>query len=968
MKQTIATILLLIISIPFFGQHSVQGRVVSKQSGELVEMAAVRLMHVSNNDTILVGGAQTDGNGAFMITKVHKGTYLLIISMVGYKDEVRTIEIENKDKLLGSIKIEENIEALSEVEVRGTAVEMVVRGDTMEYNATAYKTAEDAMAEELLKKMPGVEVDKEGNVTVNGESVKSIKIDGKKFFGSDVQTATKNIPAEMIDKVQVIDEKSEMAKLTGFEDDDTERIINFTLKKSKKKGLFGNYTGGLGADLVADNGKWFGYDKNFMSQDFRYNANAFTNILLGESQTTILGSANNINELRSGRGRGGLQGSNGGITWAENIGVNTNIDTKKNLLIGGDVQMNHANNLTTTETEKESYANQLTFNNYDKQRKLSNGWDVNMRVELEWKIDSLNKLVIQPKLSYTNTWSNSTKDYTYLREKDTVTIGEQKNEGIKDEIGAGLKIIYNKKFLKKGRSLTTNVNLDFSNTNSDSYNYSLNNYVGTDESISSLYTTATNVDQHTLQVNNGLNYSAKISYVEPLYNKEHFLETAFTFSGSSRTAEKNQYNKDADGEYTAIDSTYSSNYENQYFSEALEVNYQYVQPSFKLTAGMKINPSQTISRVRYLDSIVNPTENYVWNVSPTLNFKYKFGKKEFARINYRGTSVQPSISQMQPVRNNDDAMNMVVGNQRLNPAFRHTLRLMYSKYNEVRFSSVSAGLRGNLTKDALVSNTIYDLTGKRYQQTVNANSLPFDIGGDLMYNTPIVKNRLHFNTRTSLSYNQRIAYLSKEVDAATIDMNNMSLGALSRTGNLQAAEDLSLRFTHDIVDIGAQGNVTYSRTQNSLTENKISNVVNWSVRADATFHLPYNWTISTDIGYTARYGYQLDNVNEVLWNASIDKSWQQMTLSLKVYDLLNQRKNIVQEVGEDYVKYSKYNTLPTYFMLSFTYKLNRMGDLKAKGKAAKMQEMLESSGTQAPNLPQGPPPDGVRPLGPPPER
>ena len=240
-------------------------------------------------------------------------------------------------------------------------------------------------------------------------------------------------------------------------------------------------------------------------------------------------------------------------------------------------------------------------------------------------------------------------------------------------------------------------------------------------------------------------------------------------------------------------------------------------------------------------------------------------------------------------------------------------------------------------------NNIYDKTGKVYRQTVNAEALPWSVGADVMFSTPVVKNRLHLNSRTSLNYQSRIAYIAREQDAATIDVDNLLLGDKSRTGNLRAQEDLSLRFTHDIVEVGLKGQVSYIYTHNNLNK-AASNAVNFTATADLTFHLPYRWNISTDFGYTGRYGYNLQGVNEMLWNFSIDKTFLAGagTLSLKVYDILNQRKNIVEIVGENYVRYEKYNTLPTYFTINFTYKINRMGDLKAKGMAGKMQEMQEA--------------------------
>lgn len=960
--------------------HTLSGTVVSKTDGAPVEMAAVRLFSYSptssGRDSVMVQGAQTTDDGMFVLHGIKAGNYKLFVSSVGFVEVIKPLLMPDKDLDIPSIRLNEDVLQLAEVSVQGHAAEMTVKGDTIEYNTAAYQVGENAMVEDLLKKMNGVTVDKEGNVTVNGESVTAVRIDGKKFFGSDVQTATKNIPAEMIEKIQVIDEKSDVAKMTGFEDDDSERIINLTLKQDRKKGVFGNYSGALGADMVTENGKWFNYGdpayganageqaKHFFQDDFRYNANLFTNILLGESQTTVIGGANNTNEIRSGRGRGPFSGQNAGITWSENLGVNTNVDLNSrirkrdastSMLFGWDGAFNHSYNDTRTQTNKESYTEDATYFNTDSANKISQSWDVNMRLELEYQIDTLNKLLVRPRISYTNNAYTSYNAYTYTRDSSLINDGYQNQSSSSEDISASIRLIYNHKFMHPGRSLTLTGDVDFTNTKGNTATYSFDNLLNRSQ-----------VDQHTQSGNNALGYSLRASYVEPIYKTNHLLEIAASFSGKDRSSHKNQYSMDSISNDYQYDSIFSNSLDNHLYTEQLELNYRWVEKNFDLTLGARVLASQTHSTTYYGGFLARDTLYNQWNWSPNIRFKYKFGKKEFARIMYRGTVSQPTITQMEPVRNNSNAMSETVGNLSLQPAFKHNLRVMYSRFNADRFSSIMTGVRGSLTKDALVGNSIYDETGKLYQQTVNADILPWNLGADFMYNTPFANKLLQFNTRTAISYNQRVGYILREQSASEIekmiDAGTLMRGETSRTGNLQVSEDLALRLTHSIVDIGVRGNVTYSRTQNTLNISSLSNVLDWNVTGDLTFHLPKSWNIATDCGYTARYGYTgLTDINEIIWNASVDKSWQNASLSLKVYDMLHQKKNIVQVVGDNSVSYQKYNTLPTYFLLTFTYKLNRMGSLKAKGMGGHIQEMIE--GGQQPGTP---PRGGMPPMGPPP--
>lgn len=973
MKRTyfwcIFSTLLFVTNPLMLAQHTLSGTILSKTDNAPVEMATVRLFqyqYIPNTidpntgknaiDSTLIQGAQTAYDGIFILNNIPAGKYKLIISSVGFAERTQEIQMPNKHLDLPTIHLHEQVQHLAEVSVQGHAAEMTVKGDTIEYNTAAYQVSETATVEELLKKMNGVEVDKEGKVTINGEEIKSVRIDGKKFFGDDVQTATKNIPAEMIEKIQVIDEKSEMAKLTGFEDDDTERIINLSLKKNRKQGVFGNYSGTLGMDLVGDNGNWFDYDPQFLSNDFRYGANIFTNLLLGESQTTIIAGANNTNEIRSGRGRGNWGGQNAGITVSENIGVNTNIDltnriTKRDnttsLLLGGDATFNHAQNDTRTRTNKESYTNEYTYINNDSTSKLSHSWNAQMRLELEYQIDTLNKLILRPTIGYTNNEGNSYNIYTFDRDTVIDTLnhvvrindGYQQQFSLSENINAGLRAIYNHKFLRPGRSLTMQANINFTNTkgNTQTYSYDQLQQIAT-------------VDQRTLSGNNTYSYSLRTSYVEPIYENNHLLEMVLSLSGNNRISEKNQYTKDSiTGDYSVYDSIYSNNLLNSLYSEQLELNYRWVQEKFDLMVGARAIAQQTHSRTYYGNTLARDTLYNNWNFSPNLNFRYRFERKKFARIIYRGTTQQPSITQMEPVRNNSDALNETVGNLGLQPAYRHNIFMMYSSFNQEKFSSFMTGLRATITEDALTNNTIYDQTGKRYMQTVNADIIPWNIGWDMMSNTPFANKMFQLHTRTAINYNERVAYILREQDAAQIeqmiDAGTMPLGKASHTGNLRVSSDIGLRFTHKIVDIGIKNTNIYSLTRNSLNDQSKSSVGDWIITGDVTFHLPKQWNISTDIGFTARYGYTgIDDPNEIMWNASIDKTWNNATLTLKVYDLLHDKKNIVQTIGEDYVSYKRFNTLPTYAMLTFTYKLNRMGSLKAKGAAAWQQQMIESGG------------------------
>jgi hypothetical protein len=319
----------------------------------------------------------------------------------------------------------------------------------------------------------------------------------------------------------------------------------------------------------------------------------------------------------------------------------------------------------------------------------------------------------------------------------------------------------------------------------------------------------------------------------------------------------------------------------------------------------------------------------VFNFAPNARLQYNFGKKKFLRIDYRGQTDQPSISQLQPVKNNSNPMYMTIGNPALNPDFNHSLRLMFSTFNDSTFASINAFLNAQLTRNALVSNSIFDATGRQYSQTVNSLNDPYNINGNVMLNVPLIQKRLHFNTNTSFGLNQLYGYTSRGLNSNAFNSDSLPLGNLSSTHRYSAGESLSLTFTNDLLEIGLRGSLKYSNTLNNLSPT-VAITKDWTGGGNVILHLPYNFGISSDINYTSQQGYSAAAQNQLIWNASLDKTIFNSVgvVALKVMDILHQQKNIIQTIGSNYIQYNTYNTLPTYFLLSFTYKINKFKGAK----------------------------------------
>ncbi len=943
LRKLVTIICCLTCFVRVSAQYTLQGKVLDKVNEGAVEMATVRMLRAQ--DSMMVNGTVTDFAGRFSFNKVSNGNYIIEVKYLTYKTQFVNVEIKGKSRILNNIMMEEDVKMLKEAEVSGMAAQMIVKGDTVEYNAGAFKLQEDAVVEDLFKRLPGFVVDVDGNITVNGESISRIRVDGKKFFDGDIEMVTKNLTADMIDKVQVIDEKSEMAQLTGVEDGETKRIINLKIKPDRNKGTFGNLGGGLGADYDKgfkdyvsptyrnSNYRSEPYDRwidKFIDEDARYNANTMINWFNKDIRTSLTAGANNANGSRSSRGAGNRGWSGGsGITSTQNIGVNNSMSFKGDSVdMSGHITYNHSTNQGRSSSKTESWLRDVTSADTSFSRSYSVSNNASLNYDLHWKLDTLNTLVIQPNLSYGFNSSHSDRTFEYYTNGDTTSWGNSANDNSSRNVNAGLTVMFSHKSGKKqGRTLTGNLRGNFSNSKGEGTN------------ISNKYMPGDSADiRNQRNKNRSDNYSLSFrgSFVEPLWNIYNVIEFNGSVNYSNRSSVRDQYDYDElTGEWTSWNEEYSNETWNRSLSEDLSLNYNYRGTNLNLTAGMTAQPSQSYSYTLYGDGTVRDIPNSVFNYSPSLNVRWNLGgnRREYVRVEYRGRSSEPSIQQMQPVKNNTNAMRETVGNPYLLPSFAHTMRLQYSKSNQVTFASFSTSLNATVTKDALVSNSIYDASGKQYSQTVNAERDPFNLNGSVMYNRPIIQNRLHLNTNTSASYQQRIGYSSRNVALENIDPNDiidgkLVLGDRSITDNYSVSENLSLTLTHDIIEVGARGQFRYSNTLNNLnTSTGNRSTINWSTSGNVTLHLPYNINIDNNLSFNARQGYAGFDRNELLWNASINAPVfkKKFTLQLSANDILRQRQNINQNIGDNSVSYSQSDMLTSYFMLSLTYRVRRFG-------------------------------------------
>lgn len=917
-------LLMILFSPMAFAQQSgvnVTGSVVEQGSDTPIEQATVRLLNVK--DSAMVRGVVSARNGSFTLKNVKKGSYLLHITFIGYDPLYQPLQITGKKNPVnvGKLELSDGAIELGEAVVIGKAPEVTVRNDTVEYNADSYKVTEGSVLEDLLKKMPGVEVDSEGKITVNGKEVKKVMVDGKEFFSDDPKVASKNLPAKMIDKLQVLDKKSDMAQMTGFDDGEEKTVINLTVKPGMKQGWFGNAYGGYG------------------SKD-RYEGNAMVNRFVNNDQITFMGGANNTNNMGfsdlastmfsgmgGGGGRRGGFGAGSGITSSGNAGLNFSKEFKPDkLTLGGNTRYSHSDNDARSKSDRQNIL-PGDSSSYDNSEAMSRTKSDNFGVDfrLEWKPDTMTQLIFRPSFSFSHSMNDNFSDATTLdNERDTVNTNKSSNYSESNGYNLNASIDFSRKLNNKGRVFSATL----SGGNSDSYSDGMNRsdivyFNQTDALKNSI------IDQRSRYDNKGFNYRAYVSWVEPI-GHNNFIQATYSISQRKQEALKNVYNQDADGIYNVLDSAYSQSYRNNFISQRASLSFKSQRAKFNYTIGLNLDPSYSSSENFVGDTTLSKITRKVVNLSPMAQFNYMFDKRTNLRIMYNGRTSQPSMTQLQPVADISDPTNITIGNPDLNPRYTNNVFIRFQQFTPEKQRAFMIMANGSYIINDIVSYTSYNQeTGVKTTTYKNVNG---NYSGNvrMMLNTPLKNKKFSINSMTMASFANSNGYINEEKNT---------------NRNLILSERGGIDFRSSYLDLGVNGNIRYNATSNSLQKENNQNTFNYGAGGYTTIYLPLNFKIESDVNWSTNSGYGDGfKQNEVLWNASASKSFlknNQGTLRFKIYDILQQRSNISRSVTASYIQDSEYNTLGSYFMVHFIYRFSifkggaSASDVKTPGRSGR---------------------------------
>ena len=948
-KSFLLAILLLMTTIAFAQKREISGFLVDSESKEPLSLATVQLLKM---DSTFISGAMSNDSGKFVIQAPANDKYLLKVTSVGYIPAVKRIQMQDDHDLnMGLLQVLANSTLLKEAVVKAQALKVTVKEDTFIYNSAAYRTPEGSTIEELVKRLPGAQVDDDGKITINGKEVKKILVDGKEFMTGDTKTAMKNIPTSIIEKVKAYDQKSDLARVTGIDDGDEQTVLDFGTKPGNNKGLMTNVDVGVG------------------TKD-RYSSRLFGGYFNSDWRVFGMGNANNVNDMGFGGRGGGFGRGRNGLNASKMAGVNINYEKKDTLKVDGSVRWNHSDGDAYSKTSSENFVSTVgSFSNSINQNySRGNSWNAQFRVE--WTPDTMTNIMFRPTMSYsTNDGLSASQSasfnedpYTYVTSPldelaalsaDSVVVNSNKNSSMSysKNKNFGAMLQFNRKLNSKGRNVTLRADANYSDSKSNSLSmnnvhlYQMKDRYGND----STYQT----NRYSLTPSKNWNYTLQATYSEPLW-KGAFLQLRYRFKYSYSKSDRNTYDFSNLGEdffsslstgyrmwnnyldylatetgmpysdYLDKDLSRFSEYKN--YTHSIELMLRMIRTKWQFNAGVLAQPQKSHYVQDYQGVSADTTRN-VFNVSPTFDFRYRFNKVSNLRLNYRASTSQPSISDLLDIYDDSDPLNISTGNPGLKPSFTQRFSLFYNSYFQQTKQAAMAHVNFSTTNNSISRRVTYnDVTGGRLTRPENING-NWDLNAALMFNTPLDSaGNWNVNTFTNFSYNNNVGYV-------TLGRNQSSQKNTTKDMNIN--ERLSASYRNDWLEVEFDGSLNYRHSRNQLQAT--SNLDTWQFSYGLNFNVqaPWGTTLATDVHMSSRRGYSDAslNTNEFVWNAQLSQSFlkgKPLTIMLQFYDILHNQSNFSRSISASQRTDTEYNAINSYAMLHINYRLNLFGSKEAR--------------------------------------
>lgn len=965
MRKSVLTLLLLFIAMMMQAQqHLITGAIIDKGTNDPVEASTVQLLRA---DSTYISGAISDENGLFSLQAPEDGSYLLKITSVGYKPTVRRIKMtQGKDLAMGKININAEAIMLKAATVTAMAKKVVLKEDTFVYNSAAYRTPEGSTIEELVKRLPGAEVSDDGSIKINGKEVKKILVDGKEFMTGDTKTALKNLPTSIIDKIKAYDEKSDLAKVTGIDDGEEETVLDFGIKRGMNKGLIANMDLSIGTKQ-------------------RYSERGMAAYFNDRNRLMMFASANNTNDMGfpGGGGPGGWGPNKQGLNASKMLGLNYNYENKDKLKMDASLRWNHSDGDISSTVASENFVSQNSSfsNSRAKNFSRSNSWDGRFR--LEWKPDTMTNIMFRPSFTIKSSdalarsLSAQFNADPYQITNDPLEDAARAELGLEDvstsksllqQAGAlvnlqssssisyseseNLKgmLQYNRRLSAMGRNVTVRTDASYGKTDANSLSLT-NAYMYLVDVANGNETDHYNTYRYNVTPTRNYSYSLQATYSEPLW-KATFLQLSYKFTYKYSKTDRSTYNfsdfSDEEAnqwasitpeyrgwgnylgtlrspldEYFDSDQSRFSEYKN--YIHEMQLMMRFIRPKYNLSFGAMLQPQRSNFIYDYMGQHIETTRN-VTNFSPALDFRYRFSKVSNLRVNYRGTTSQPSMTDLLDITDDSNPLNIKKGNPGLKPSFTHNFRLFYNNYIEKHQRALMTFVNFSMTRNSISDMVTYDdKTGGRTTQPENING-NWNARGAFMFNTAIDSAGVwNINTFTTLAYTNAVGYLS--LDGKTSQKNT--------TKQTQVGERIAMGYRNNWLEVNLNGTLNYNHARNKLQASSNMNTWQFSYGPSITVTMPWGMSLSTDLSQSSRRGYsdKSMNTNELVWNAQLSQGFlkgKPLTVMIQFYDLLHQQSTLSRALTAMARTDTEYNSINSYAMLHVIYRLNIIGGKQAR--------------------------------------
>lgn len=963
---------------------TVSGVVMDGSLNEPMTGASVVLLQPK--DSAQSAGISTDLEGRFKLPAVKAGNYIMRISYMGFQTYYRNIVLpkNNKSINLGTITLQENSKIMKEAEVTARVAQVEMKADTFVFNADAYRMPEGSMLEELVKKLPGAEIDDEGNIKINGKSVSKIMVDGKEYFQNDTKMALKNLPSKLIKKLKSYDKKSDYSRITGIDDGEEETVLDLSVKKGMKDGWVGNF------------------DAAYGTED-RYSGKANVNRFMDNSYLSVIGSRNNVNDFggRWGGGGNGITTSTmGGVTFAWENGKPEY--TAGLLKLGGNVRYSSRDSESETRNNSEMFL-PTGASQFSNSKNLGTNWSqsVNANFQVEWFPDSMTNILFRPNFSHSdgNNFSNNrsvtfnknpfeagltdpVEDYKEMKDENGIRVNgnERLNSGdnYSNNVNASLQV--NRRLGVPGRNITLNVDGAYSESDNKSYSRSMVRYYQrTSDDLNADY-------QNTMSPSKNYNIQGRFSYTEPILKGtvlQLSYQAQYRFQDTNRDMliydKLEEALKDKDlADVTAADLYYGTykgmsfesygidltqlvrDTENSQYATYREfnqsVNLMFRHNSklengqeFNFNAGVNWQPQRTDmeyeKRGRYID-----TTRHIQNWAPRLNFRWKISNTSQLRVRYNGRMSQPSMTNLIEVMDNSNPLYISTGNAGLKSSWNDNFNVDYNNYITEKQMGWYAGFRGDKTRRSISNATIYDTeSGVNYSRPMNIDGA-WSLRTWMGFNTALDKEK-HFNLNWSQSINHanNVGYISSKLDVGaqqflypTVDMNGLfnymsenNLLEKANTKSTDLGENLRINYRNDLLEVGVNGGMNYQHARNDMLKSGNRDTWFFNYGGNVVINMPWDMQFSSDISQQSRRGYDdaSMNTNELIWNAQLSQNFlkqKNATVSVQWYDILRNRSSISRSLSATSRSDTWTNAIHSYVMVHVIYRFNLLGDKEAR--------------------------------------